>query len=827
MRVGIERLGQADSPDWDPTKRLRATLDSLLDPHVLLLAIRDGHGEIVDFEYSDANPAACQDHQLSIEQLIGARLLDLRPMHQETGLFAMYKRVVESGEALVLDGFTYPLETGQGGDRLFDIRAVPLGDGLVTTWRDVTDRYSQFHAVGAAERRYRALASAATDVVYRTDSEGVIRWVSPSITRTLGWHPDDLVGRQITELADPADIGRYGRQRRQAYEGQLTWDPEAMVDMVVSVRCADGQYLRMSVVAIQDQDPPPGERPGLIVGLRDITELLATRETAAAATEESELNRMSMDTAMIGIAKADADGVFIYANPAMEHLLGYGAGDLVGRRFADITLPEDLADGLAGLAGLVSGETDSFRQRNRYVSRTGGIVWVELSVSAARDESGHLHHLLAQIVDVSAEMRANTALQNSVRRFRLLAENASDVVYQTDVDGVIQWISPSVSDVLGWDPQLLVGTEATALVAPEDLALLQEGRHSVFHGVREHGALAQFLTVRGGRMWMSVTAKPIIGKGDDVIGAVVSLRDVTSEQRVHQELALTQQRFRLAMDAAPQGMALTDSAGIVVDVNPAACRLLGAEARDVLGAALSEVLSAQAGDCTSDERHEHVRDTADGRIWIDHAASTLLGDDGKPVYQVHQFIDETSDRVWQRELEHRATHDVLTGVSNRGSLLNHLDHVLDLRRAMSDSPDFVGVLFCDVDNLKALNDTFGHVVGDAVLARVADRMDRSLRRGDEVGRIGGDEFVVVLDGIESHSEVRAVAEKIRIAIGAPMELDGQSVSATVSIGAALVEVNEDAESVLARADAALYGAKRSGRNCVRVAEPGSGSTERL
>lgn len=237
----------------------------------------------------------------------------------------------------------------------------------------------------------------------------------------------------------------------------------------------------------------------------------------------------------------------------------------------------------------------------------------------------------------------------------------------------------------------------------------------------------------------------------------------------------------------------------------------------MLGARLSEVLSAQAGDCASDERHEHVRTTSDGESWIDHISSRLSGDDvAGSGFVVHQFVDETEDRIWMRELEHRASHDVLTGVANRRSLLTHLDRLLDAGRATGRMAEGIGVLFVDVDNLKQINDAHGHHVGDAVLARIADRVARALRRGDRVGRIGGDEFVVVLDGVDSEAELRRVAEKARLAARRPMDIDGQQIHATVSIGAALVGESEDADSVLTRADAALYAAKAAGRDCVQV-----------
>lgn len=120
--------------------RVRATLDSLLDPHVVLRAMRDAAGQITDFIFVDANEAACQYNRLLRPQLLGRRLMEMLPAHAATGLLDMYRHVIETGRPLALDDFLYPHEI-LGEQRYFDIRAVGFGDELSYTWRDVTARH--------------------------------------------------------------------------------------------------------------------------------------------------------------------------------------------------------------------------------------------------------------------------------------------------------------------------------------------------------------------------------------------------------------------------------------------------------------------------------------------------------------------------------------------------------------------------------------------------------------------------------------------------------------------------------------------------------------
>jgi diguanylate cyclase (GGDEF)-like protein len=153
--------------------------------------------------------------------------------------------------------------------------------------------------------------------------------------------------------------------------------------------------------------------------------------------------------------------------------------------------------------------------------------------------------------------------------------------------------------------------------------------------------------------------------------------------------------------------------------------------------------------------------------------------------------------------------DHLTGVANRRSL----DPVLSRHAGRP-----VGLLLLDLDHFKAINDRFGHAAGDAVLVAVADRLRTSVRADDAVVRMGGEEFLVVLRDIADEAQLRAVGEQLRERISSePIDAHGQLLSVTTSIGgASLAASDDDFEAGVQRADRALYAAKQSGRDCVRL-----------
>lgn len=202
----------------DAQAQLHATLDALLEPHILLAPIRDGDGRIVDFCYHDANPAACAYNRLPRDQLLGMTVLELMPAHQGTGLLAHYAEAMESGNPLVLDDYAYPTDF-LGEERRYDIRAVRVGELLSYSWRDVTERHRSAERLEVSERRFRLLAENATDVVLHMREGGMV-WVSPSVTTVLGWRPEEWLGRLCSDFHEPADHATYTANLRLLAQGQ-------------------------------------------------------------------------------------------------------------------------------------------------------------------------------------------------------------------------------------------------------------------------------------------------------------------------------------------------------------------------------------------------------------------------------------------------------------------------------------------------------------------------------------------------------------------------------------------------------------------------------
>jgi diguanylate cyclase (GGDEF)-like protein/PAS domain S-box-containing protein len=197
--------------------------------------------------------------------------------------------------------------------------------------------------------------------------------------------------------------------------------------------------------------------------------------------------------------------------------------------------------------------------------------------------------------------------------------------------------------------------------------------------------------------------------------------------------------------------------------------------------------------------------------WVDGHAKPYVDavGDTDGVIAALRIIDDQVQA--EQRLDRLARLDTLTGLANRAEAMSRLESALEQPRA---SGTFVGVLFCDVDQFKNINDTWGHGIGDLVLVTLAARICESVRAGDTVGRTGGDEILVLLPGINGIDEVAQIAEAIRCHAAEPIQLPENAIYATLSIGATIALPGEHVSTITARADAAMYQAKSGTSNPV-------------
>ncbi|MBK9737984.1 MAG: PAS domain S-box protein [Actinobacteria bacterium] len=545
------------------------------------------------------------------------------------------------------------------------------------------------------------------------------------------------------------------------------------------------------------------------------------------------MTRLDLAAAEVGAELAETLGDVVYAlrlQPDMA--FEYVSTAVVD--FSGHTPEEHYADAQLGIASIdprdlhiveaaFEGEPGArFEFTVRWIRQDGATIWAQHRCRKKHRSDGSVV-IYGAARDVTSKVEAEDALAASEERYRLLAENASDIVWRTNTDALVEWVSPSLETVTGWEPEALVGRHITDFAHPKDIDRVRNAGETANEGGRVTFE-ARYLCKDGSYRWLEVTARPLVDHSGAVIGRAGSCRDVHSEIEAWEAMERSESRFRLAMASAPTGMALVDLDRRFVEVNPALCRMLGHEAAWLIGRRMIDVVNAVddavdlrmrdellSGETVS-VNHEIRLVHADGApVWVQHAIGLLRDEGGVPLSYVSQFVNVTEAREAREALHFMATHDPLTQLFNRRELLARMSRVLShAPRAGSR----LAVLFADLDGLKQVNDTYGHSAGDRVLIEAARRIDSLLRDDDLAARIGGDEFVVVLPAVTRMEDALAVARKIREVIAEPLKLDGHAVVVGVSIGVAVAAAGDDAPTVIRQADMALYRAKNAGRNSI-------------
>ena len=414
----------------------------------------------------------------------------------------------------------------------------PLGGGRrsIAVLTDVTAIKQTERALAESEARYRLLAENSTDMIVLITRDGTRLYVSPACVGLTGFTPAEMLAMRTIDMTHPEDTARVAGLISSA-TGQAT--------LCSRLRRKDGSYVwveaTLKPVAMDGRDDL------LIAAVRNVDERLqAERRLQESETRYRFLADNSTDLIML----ITRDGRRVYASPACRRLLGYTPEEMLAIRSHEAIHPDDVARVLAVLA---NGEINSARSdqtaRYRIRRKDGSYIWVE-TTGRAVDIAGQTDLRVVIVRDIEQRMQAEQQLKDSEARYRLLADNSNDMVFQLDSDLVRRYVSPACREILGYPPEEMVGIKPVSMAHPDDAPRLALVLKTLMSGAAERQSIVNRIRHRDGR-WVWVEAQlralkdPETGAPCGVIG---SLRDVSARKAVEDELAEANRRLQALAD---------------------------------------------------------------------------------------------------------------------------------------------------------------------------------------------------------------------------------------------------------------------------------------
>jgi diguanylate cyclase (GGDEF)-like protein/PAS domain S-box-containing protein len=699
-----------------------------------------------------------------------------------------------------------------------DLRTLEEFSALVMTelelQRQLRERREAEQTLRASEERFRAVAEALPSVVWTASPNGEIDYVSdrfrkitgvtPNAAQGVGWaqviHPEDLAV-VMSNWQKSLSTGRLCEShcRVQQGNGSFRWTLIRALPKYDS----KGTIVRWAGISVDIHDQVAAEQT-----LREREQQLQT------ALDSANLGVWSVDLATMALIMDDRCYRIANLDPQRQLSLD---------ELAKLIHPSDQASREAALTrAFETGEAFSIEYRVR--GDDGLYHWIKSHGRPERDEQGRTSGFIGIARNISAGKAAEQELRESQRRYQMLANVMPTIVWTAHLeDGTLAF------DFLNEFGQTFTGRTIAELqhnrwleiIHPDDHELVGSTIARSFETSAPVEKECRFLSSDGTWRWHLARAVSFV-QPDGQLGLIGVAIDISEQQIAQQALRESEALFRGLSDSSPIGVFRADLDGNVTYANERASEIwdmpfeegntrgwIQAIHPDDVDRVITEWMRANAEGRNATQQYRLLRPT--GEIRHVRGRSSILKDaSGRPIATIGTVDDITEQIELQEELTHMALHDALTGAANRVLLRDRCEQALARAERHGSK---VAMLAIDLDRFKEVNDSFGHQFGDELLKAVVGRLSATIRATDTLARVGGDEFVCLLEDVHSPSHAERIAATILESLAQPFMIQGVPVQAPVSIGLALSPDDGMSSDELRRhADAALYQAKQIGRN---------------
>ncbi|MEW8627902.1 MAG: PAS domain S-box protein [Candidatus Thiodiazotropha sp.] len=582
----------------------------------------------------------------------------------------------------------------------------------------------------------------------------------------------------------------------------------------VTLKSGDRGWFELSVYPVKDAT---GHVVNIIEYIKDISD----RKNVEQKLERfRKLLDQSNDS--IYIINAE-DGALLDVNSAASSTLGYELTDLHQMRIWQIDGKIDSEKSWHKLIHQLEKSKTSVYESN-FQHKSGDEIPMEVNAQLVEQDS--VSYLIAIARDLTDIERIRKQLIKSEHEMRTILDNVDAYIYLKDTAGNYLFANRPVRNL--WH------AEMDEIIGNGDEKFFDESSASAIR-INDQKVLQQGQTIRAvetntvpqtGRTAIYQSTKLPLKREDGTTYALCGISlDITEQKRAEDALKESEQRFRMAGQAAYDLIyewdVTTDELKWYGDVDQILGHKRGFLAGDLNGwlelihpddLQLMQESVELHRNSTKEIQYEYRIQHADGsyRYWKDHALP-LLDQNSKPYRWVGVCTDITMQKEHQLQLEHHANHDLLTGLPNRALLSDRLTQAMYQERRREQR---LAVVYIDLDGFKEINDRYGHDVGDQVLISMSKRFEQALRQGDTIARFGGDEFVAVLSDIDSREACYPMLRRLLEAAIRPIQQQDQLIQVSASLGVTLYPQDEEVggDQLLRQADQAMYQAKLAGKN---------------
>ncbi|MEZ4571665.1 MAG: PAS domain S-box protein [Thermomicrobiales bacterium] len=667
-----------------------------------------------------------------------------------------------------------------------------------------------------------ATLEASLNALVIVDANGIVDGWNASAEEMFDLSQQEARGRRLVDLIIPPE-------HREAHEHgmhrYLQTGESEIINKTVEVQAMRRDGERFPALLTVSNMPGDGE-PKFLGALRDISWQLAA-ESERREIEERFRTLVEQLPVVVFIDAADAHMTPLYVSPQIEQMLGYSQEEWLAD--PDLWLkslhPED-RDEVCELA-LSWQFGPPFEHEYRLISKDGRIVWIREETVTVFDDHGAPRFSQGIFVDITSQKEIEERIRKAEARYRSLVEQTPAITFRTASESLldVRYVSPQIEAILGYTAGEWIANQGIfwSGIHPEDRERCEQAiRES--HESGKPLSLEYRQRARSGRyVWLSVTTDLVrddAGQPSFWQGVFI---DVTDRRTMEDAYSSLRDRYRHFADHANDAIIAIDLQGQFLFANPAFHKMSGYGDEELSRMKLSDMVAPSSfehardialrllsGSQISTDHESLVLRTRDGNTLIVELSASVVRANREPIGFQAILRDVTDRARLEAELEHQAYHDPLTDLPNRARLLEQLWRALDSEDGETEEN---AVIFLDLDNFKVINDSLGHDIGDLALVEVGQRIRHCLREGDFVARFGGDEFVILLKGLNHHVSAADIAQRIVNRFDDPLEIAGREVKITASIG--IAEFSRDIErpeELLRRADLAMYRSKERGRN---------------